>query len=77
MNTTTDTQLYTLRFSGSLEATFLTDYCPPGTTLTMELNTFTLDNLRADQAGLIGLIRSLHNLGCTLIELKAKLGGNS
>ncbi|WP_129676452.1 hypothetical protein [Candidatus Chloroploca sp. Khr17] len=74
MNTTAETQLYTLRFSGSPEATFLADYCPVGTTLTIEQHTFTLANLRTDQAGLIGLIRSLHNLGCTLTSLATDSG---
>jgi hypothetical protein len=30
----------------------------------------TLTNLRADQSGIIGVIRRLHNLGCTLLELR-------
>ncbi|PDW03489.1 hypothetical protein [Candidatus Viridilinea mediisalina] len=64
-----ETQRYTLRCRGGLAANFLADYCPVGTTLTMGQNEFTLANLRTDQAGLLGILRSLHNRGCTLLSL--------
>lgn len=76
MSATSETQRYTLRCCGSPDATFLADYCPAGTTLTIDQNTFILANLRADQAGLIGIIRSLHNLGCTLLSLSTEPGEN-
>jgi hypothetical protein len=74
MNTSTDTHLYTLHFSGAPGEDFLADYCPAGTTLTVDERVFTLSNLCADQAGVLGIIRSLHNLGCTLLELEFKNG---
>lgn len=64
-----DTQRYTLRCRGRLDADFLADYCPVGTTLTSGQECFTLANLCADQAGLLGILRSLHNRGCTLLAL--------
>ncbi|RRR72653.1 MAG: hypothetical protein EI684_09915 [Candidatus Viridilinea halotolerans] len=64
-----DTQRYTLRCRGRLDADFLADYCPAGTTLTIGQESFTLANLHTDQAGVLGIIRSLHNLGCTLLAL--------
>ncbi len=76
MTTTYETHSYTLRFNGLSDDSFLGDYCPAGTTLTVGENTFTLSNLRADQAGLLGVIRSLHNLGCTLISLSVETGEN-
>lgn len=72
--TTTDTHIYTLHFSGAPGEDFLADYCPAGTTLTVEKDAFILSNLRADQAGVLGIIRSLHNFGCTLLELEFKNG---
>ncbi len=71
---TTAIHVYTLRFSGAPGDDFLTNYCPAGTRLTLEGNAFTLANLRADQAGVLGIIRSLHNFGCTLLKLECEDG---
>lgn len=76
MTTTSHSYVYTLSFYGLSDDSFLGDYCPTGTTLTVGENTFTLSNLSADQAGLLGVIRSLHNLGCTLISLSLETGEN-
>jgi hypothetical protein len=69
MTTASETHSYTLWFFGLPDVYFLEDYCPAGTTLTVGENTFTLSNLNADQAGLLGVIRSLLNLGCKPISL--------
>lgn len=74
MTTTMDTHIYTLHFSGALGEDFLTDYCPAGTMFTVSEHAFTLSNLRTDQAGVLGIIRSLHNFGCTLLELEFENG---
>ncbi len=76
MTTASETHSYTLRFFGLTDDSFLEDYCPTGTTLTVGENTFTLSNLSADQARLLGVIRSLLNLGCTLISLSLETGEN-
>lgn len=69
MTTASETHSYTLCFFGLPDVSFLEDYSLAGTTLTVGENTFTLSNLNADQAGLLGVIRSLLNLGRTLISL--------
>jgi hypothetical protein len=49
---------------------FITSYCPEGTTLTASGGGMaTLDHLRTDQSGIIGVIRQLHNLGCVILQL--------
>ncbi len=70
MTTVTDTHKYTLHVSGTLGENFLAHYCPAGTVLTIGKDTFILSNLRTDQAGMLGIVRSLHNFGCTLLKLK-------
>lgn len=74
MTTASDAHVYTLHFSGAPEDEFLGDYCPAGTTLTLGENTFSLSNLCADQAGILGIIRRLHNKGCILLELEISDG---
>jgi hypothetical protein len=74
MTTAADSHTYRLKFSGAPDDDFLADYCPAGTTLTIGMDTFTLSNLRTDQAGVLGIIRSLHNFGCTLLELEFNNG---
>ncbi|MFQ3684672.1 hypothetical protein [Roseiflexus sp.] len=69
MMTVSDTHVYTLHFFGTLRDDFVTDYCPAGTALTMNERTFTLINLRTDQAGMLGILRHLHNSGCLLLAL--------
>jgi len=74
MLTAADEHIYTLKFSGTLADDFLAGYCPEGTRLTVESNTFTLSNLCTDQAGLLGIVRSLHNLGYVLLSLSIAQG---
>lgn len=47
----------------------MTSFCPSGTTLTHEDDSTLVANIQTDQAGIVGLVRHLHNLGCTLIAL--------
>jgi len=74
MFSATDVHVYTLTFAGVLDDDFLTSFCPEGTVATAVDQHTTLTNLRADQSGVIGVIRRLHNLGCTLLYLSAEPG---
>ncbi len=68
---------YTLTLNGELDADFVAAYRPPETTLMIEGQTLTISNLRVDQSGLLGIIRSLHNLGCILVSLSTHRGEKS
>jgi hypothetical protein len=70
-NTDQNLRCYTLKLSGTLEEEFAASYCPDGTVLLRENGTTTLYNIRNDQSGIIGLIRHLHNLGCTILSLNS------
>lgn len=74
MTTPSHEHCYTLKFIGALDAEFLAGYCPAGTRLISEGNCFTLANLKADQSAVLGLLRYLHNLGCTIISLTTEQG---
>lgn len=65
---------YTLTIAGNLEADFASTFCPPETTLVQEGETLILSNLQVDQSGLLGILRSLHNLGCLFISLSINIG---
>jgi hypothetical protein len=69
MTSASETRLYVLRISGTLDADFLASYCPAGATMTFHDDHITLANLHTDQSGIIGIIRQLHNFGCVLIGL--------
>jgi hypothetical protein len=69
MTPASDIRYYSLRISGTLDADFLASYCPTGATMTFYDDHITLANLRTDQAGIIGIIRQLHNFGCILLAL--------
>jgi hypothetical protein len=70
MLSTTDIHDYTLVIAGAVDDDFLVSFCPEGTVATAVNHHTTLTNLRADQSGIIGVIRRLHNLGCTLLALR-------
>jgi hypothetical protein len=70
MFSTTDIHDYTLIVAGEMDDDFLASFCPEGTVATAGNHHTTLTNLRADQSGIIGVIRRLHNLGCTLLALR-------
>lgn len=76
MLSATDVHIYTLTFAGVLDDDFLVSFCPEGTVATAVDQHTTLTNLRADQSGVIGVIRRLHNLGCTLLYLSIDPGEN-
>ncbi len=76
MTSAADTHSYTLRISGTIDADFLASYCPTGTTMTIHDGFLTLSNLRTDQAGILGIIRQLHNFGCLLFSLSVVDGEN-
>lgn len=63
------TRIYSLTISGTLDDDFLSAYCPDGTTLVRCGDCTLLENLPADQAGILGLLRALHNLGLTVIKM--------
>jgi hypothetical protein len=46
-------------------------YCPPETVLACEGEAATLSNIHADQSAIVGLVRHLHNLGCTILALES------
>ena len=64
-----DMRVYQIRLSGQMDEDFVQAFCPAGTLRTDEGETTLLANIRTDQSGIIGLIRSLHNLGCTILAV--------
>jgi hypothetical protein len=69
MTPASDIRYYSLRIFGTLDADFLASYCPSGATMTIHNKYVVLSDLRTDQAGIIGIIRQLHNFGCILLAL--------
>jgi len=62
---------YRITLQGRLDEEFIAAYCPPETVLTCEGDATLLSNLRADQSAILGLVRHLHNLGCTILALES------
>lgn len=60
---------YVLTLTGHLDDDFLPAYCPTGAILTRCGETILLENLHTDQAGILGILRILHNLGLTIIKM--------
>ncbi|MGD1994161.1 MAG: hypothetical protein PVI59_13290 [Anaerolineae bacterium] len=65
-----DVQVYQIRLRGQLDEGFVASFCPPGTTLTHEEDATLLSSIETDQSGIMGLVRHLHNLGCTILGLQ-------
>lgn len=65
------TRTYSLTISGGLDDDFLSTHCPAGATLNQAGELTTLANLYTDQAGILGILRILHNLGLTVFEMHA------
>lgn len=65
-----DAQIYQIRLRGQLDDEFVASFCPAGTTLTHGENVTLLSNIETDQSGIMGLVRHLHNLGCTILGLE-------
>ena len=68
-NGSNDIRVYQIRLNGQMDEDFVAAFCPAETLLTDEGDTTRLANIRTDQSGIIGLIRSLHNLGCTILSV--------
>jgi len=66
-----DVRTYALRLQGHIDADFVASFCPDGTTMTHEGDNTLLANIQTDQSGILGLVRHLHNLGCTILTLRA------
>ena len=58
--------LYSIGVSGQLDDDFTAAFCPPGTHLESDGECTILAGIRADQSGILGLLRQLHNLGCAI-----------
>ncbi|MCS6887932.1 hypothetical protein [Chloroflexus sp.] len=67
--TISDRQLYCLTLRGRIDEEFVMTCCPPGTLLSYTNDTSRLAPIRTDQAGLLGLLRHLHNLGYVILAL--------
>nr|WP_044200851.1 hypothetical protein [Oscillochloris trichoides] len=66
MNSAACIHNYRIEVLGRLDADFLAACCPPETRMVLGDTVTTLSHLRTDQAGIIGIIRHLHNCGCVL-----------
>ena len=62
---------YSLKLRGEPGEDFLNSFCPAGTVLELVGEDTLLTNICTDQSGILGLIRYLHNMGVTILELKA------
>jgi len=66
-----DQHVYRITLRDPIDAEFVEAYCPPETVLACEGGAAILSNLHADQAGIVGLVRHLHNLGYTILALES------
>jgi hypothetical protein len=66
-----DQRIYCLTLQGGVDEEFVAAYCPAGTTLTRAGAVTCLANIHADQTSIVGLVRHLHNLGCTILALES------
>ena len=67
-----DQQVYRITLRGLIDEEFVETYCPPETVRTCEGGAAILSNVHADQCGIVGMTRHLHNLGCTLLSLETE-----
>ena len=65
-----DQRVYRITLQGQIDEEFVDAYCPPGTVLACEGDATALSNIHADQSAIVGLVRHLHNLGCSLLALE-------
>lgn len=68
----TSQQAYRITLRGRVDDEFVAAYCPAGTQLTCAGETTCLCNIRTDQSGIVGLMRHLHSLGCTIVALESQ-----
>ena len=66
-----DQHVYRITLRGQIDEAFVEAYCPPETVLACEGGAATLSNIHADQSAIVGLVRHLHNLGCTILALES------
>ena len=66
-----DQQVYRITLRGLIDEEFVEAYCPAGTILACEGETAVLANIHVDQSAIVGLVRQLHNLGCTILALES------
>lgn len=69
---TVETAHYRIGIAGQLDDEFVVAFCPAGTEARREHDRTVLERVETDQSGIIGLIRALHNLGCTILYLERK-----
>lgn len=67
-----DLRTYRLTLRGTVDEEFVAAYCPAGTLLGHEGDAACLSDIQADQSGIVGLMRHLHNLGCTILALDSQ-----
>ncbi len=65
-----DPRTYQITIQGQLDDGFVTAFCPAGTQRTCQADVTLLSNICTDQSGIVGLVRHLHNLGCTIVSLE-------
>ncbi len=64
-----DERVYRVIIQEPLDDEFVVAFCPAGTQRTRLSDVTVLARIRTDQAGIVGLMRHLHNLGCTIVSL--------
>jgi hypothetical protein len=64
-------RIYRITLRGPVDEEFVAAYCPAGTALTCDGDAANMSNIQADQAGIVGLVRHLHNLGYTILALES------
>jgi hypothetical protein len=62
---------YRIRIQGQVDEEFVSAYCPSGTVLARDGDATVLAEIQADQSAMVGLVRHLHNLGCTIVAVES------
>ena len=70
-----DKHCYQIRFIGAIEDDFILSYCPSATMVEHQDKATLLSNILTDQSGIVGLIRHLHNVGCTILDFSIEQEG--
>ncbi len=65
-----DPRTYRITLRGQVDEEFVAAYCPAGTLLAHQGDAACLSDIHTDQSGIVGLVRHLHNLGCTILALE-------
>ncbi len=75
--TIADQQPYCLILRGRIDEEFVIACCPPGAVLSYTGDTSRIAPIRTDQAGILGLLRHLHNLGYVILAFTHEEGASS